>query len=137
MSELLHIPVGLASTPGKGTVFYAEMSPATPQQRTPTSKSKKPDQKFSLHGKLVWIIDNDPQVLNATRDLFQSWGARVVTAKDAQDIIQQREEADITDLKPDLLLVDYHLDNNKTGNVEAKILFDHLGEQIPTNSEQR
>lgn len=132
MSELLHIPVGLASTPGKGTVFYAEMTPATPQQRTPASKSKKTDQKFSLQGKLVWIIDNDPQVLNATRDLFLSWGAKVVTAKDSQDIIRQREEADITDMKPDLLLVDYHLDNNKTGNIEAKILFEHLGESIPT-----
>lgn len=144
MSELLKIPVSLASTPGKGTVFFAEVvrvsdkqreqhiAQQKQQQKAALPTSKKAELKFSLADNVVWIIDNDPQVLKATRDLFQSWGATVFTAKDAQDIMQQQETSHSPNIKPDLLLIDYHLDNNKTGNIEAKTLFEHVGITIPT-----
>lgn len=130
MSELLNIPVGLASTPGKGTVFYTQLHATTPVQAPMPNTAKKADLTFSMAGKRVWIIDNDPQVLNATRDLFESWRAEVTTAKDADHLFAQLSSAPLQ--AADLLLIDYHLDDNKTGNVEAAAIFNQLGHNIPT-----
>lgn len=142
MSELLGIPIELASTPGKGTIFYAEITACTPTAETQIAHSsqRKPDSKFRLDGKLVWIIDNDPHVLHATQELFSSWGATVLTAGNADDIIKlhtiklraQQEKEATNATPPDILLMDYHLDNNKIGTEEAKQLFHYFGKSIPT-----
>lgn len=130
MSELLSIPVGLASTPGKGTVFYTQLHAIKPIKVAKPATTKKAEFAFSLSQKNIWIIDNDPQVLNATRDLFLSWQANVVTAKDADALFAQQGTGTIK--APDLLLIDYHLDDNKTGNLEAAYIFEKLGQTIPT-----
>lgn len=129
MSELLDIPVGLASTPGKGTVFFAQIKQQkSPDKQDTEVQQSKQDPKFNMQGKRVWIIDNDIQVLNAERDLFQSWGAKVLTANNAMDMINQCDN----NTPPHLLMVDYHLDDGKTGNNEANTIFEFLGQTVPT-----
>ncbi|MCY7296856.1 PAS domain-containing hybrid sensor histidine kinase/response regulator [Alteromonas sp. a30] len=134
MSELLNIPVGLASTPGKGTVFFTQIHPIAPplhqNNGAKLASNKKSDLKFSLSGKYIWIVDNDRQVLDATRDLFLSWNASVTTAKDADNLFEQVRAPGAN--PADLLLIDYHLDENKTGNVEAIRIFGRVGHDIPT-----
>ncbi len=56
------------------------------------------------------IIDNDPGMLESLQTLFSGWGFSVFTATNADSASEIWEEAG-----PDLLILDYHLDQGHTG----------------------
>ena len=140
MSDLLNIPVALNSTPGKGTIFYAQLPAlAKPQvansalTKTTTANNRSQDNSFHLKQKTVWIIDNDIQVLTAEAQLFTSWGAQVHTASDANTLLQQTAQQHPAPINtPDILLVDYHLDDGRTGIEAATTIMTQLQLTIPT-----
>ena len=58
----------------------------------------------------VLVVDNDQAVLAAMVELLSGWGCRVLSAVDASSAMQQLETR-----RPDLMIVDFHLDNDATG----------------------
>jgi DNA-binding NtrC family response regulator len=62
-----------------------------------------------LQKKRILVVENDPSVRQALVDLLTSWQAEVYTA----DSIADMEAVPLQTL--DLLIVDYHLDNQVTG----------------------
>ncbi len=106
IADLLHAPLHLRSVPEHGSAFSISVQraapPATPRSSPPAAGSS------ALKGVRVLVVDNDPDALEAMRQLLLSWGCDVIAAGHADDIGPSAHEAA-------LWLFDYHLDDGDTG----------------------
>lgn len=105
IAQLLGSRVALRSTPGKGSVFSLTLTRAAARQDS--TAPQPPGESRTTLELSVWVIDNDASVAAGMRALLEGWGCTV-------RLIGQREP--LADLPvPDVLLLDYHLDDNLTG----------------------
>jgi PAS domain S-box-containing protein len=105
IAHLLHAPLSLRSTPGRGTVFAVTVATAA----IPQADASVPSGKPALAGRTVLVIDNDPLALSALRQLLEGWGCTVITAAGrAQALHASAGDGE-------LWLFDYHLDDGDTG----------------------
>ena len=116
-----HIRIGSAH--GRGDGFSGAVPPAQPGQ---TPASAAPEPAFdALRGRRVLVIDNDDQVLDSTARLLAGWGCRVRALKAAP------HTADVDSATPDLLLVDFQLDDGDDGLAVVKRLRVALHQPVP------
>ncbi|AWL11785.1 Ethylene receptor [Saliniradius amylolyticus] len=110
IAELLEHPLTLASIPDSGTRFSLTLPRAYPTKAVQHSRpSEIPDNSRFMNGRRVLIVDNDPQILHAMSQLFKQWGAEAMTASEASQALHLCPQA------PDLVMMDYQLDNGVTG----------------------
>ncbi|HFL1974920.1 TPA: ATP-binding protein, partial [Stenotrophomonas maltophilia] len=106
IAGLLHAPLHLRSVLDHGSTFSISVQraarPATPRNSPPTGGSS------ALKGICVLVVDNDPDALDAMRQLLLSWGCDVIAAGNADAIGPSAHDAA-------LWLFDYHLDDGDTG----------------------
>ncbi|WLH37332.1 PAS-domain containing protein [Pseudomonas sp. FP2196] len=113
------------SWPGRGSVFSVSV-PLACTQTLPASAA------VELNGKLpsgarVLCIDNEDSILIGMNSLLSRWGCQVWTARNREEC-----EALLNDgVRPQLALVDYHLDNGDTGTELMAWLRTSLGEPVP------
>jgi signal transduction histidine kinase len=117
LADVLDHRVTLASRLGRGTRFSVEIERAP--NPAPALAVVAPDPLDGprgnvFAGSLVGVVDNDPAVREATVELVRRWGCAAIDARDARGLLARVDE---DGRRPDLLLVDYHLDE-ETG-VEA------------------
>lgn len=116
ISSMLQHPVALSSRPGVGSLFsitvpYARFAaPPTPEPGVPVQDAWEED---PLHGCVVWVIDDDPAILAGMQALLSRWGCRVRAAATASAL-----EAASDGERPAILLVDYHLGDNRENGVD-------------------
>lgn len=110
LSRLLHHPISLRSWLGKGSVFSVDVPLSTQALVAPeVSMTKFP--ATSLLGRHILCIDNDPAVLEGMRQLLQGWGCKVTVAPD----MNGARAAACSAAVPDVILLDYQLDEGVTG----------------------
>ena len=120
MANLLGHRLTLRSWPGHGSVFAVDV-PLTPVQAAAPAAL---DLVADPAGGTALIVDNEPQALAALRMLLESWGWRVLAARDATQALAMAGEADIA-------ILDYHLDGGRTG-LELYTLLQDAGSALPT-----
>lgn len=125
LCNLLKHSIGVASVVGKGSRFYVTVPMAPKRVSFQNAAPAVAGQFDSLLGKLVVVIDDDALVLDSTGGLLRSWGCRVVTAQSEQDAVAQ------LDGRPDLIVSDYRLKNERTGMDAIAQLRDAFGADIP------
>lgn len=100
--------LSLESEVGRGTRFSVELLEA---ERPPLPLAQPfddhPSQGWGLSGALVVVVDNDPAVREATVELIKRWHCQAVPVCDLSQMVDM---AILREHSPDLLLVDYHLD---------------------------
>jgi len=113
ISRMLGHEVTVSSVEGKGSVFsvrvpLGQLQPDRPGTDNPTV-SRLDD---GLSGARVWVIDNDRSICQGMKTLLEGWDCRVVTAVSMNDLERQLapESSPV-----DLILADYHLDNDENG----------------------
>ncbi|WP_253948974.1 ATP-binding protein [Mangrovicoccus sp. HB161399] len=110
--RLLGHRLSVRSTPGVGSVF----SIALPRVDAPRVSQPAPAAAPDLSGEdldlLVLVIENDPDLLFATVQVLESWGASVFGTCSAEEALAVTADIGIP---PDLILADYHLDDGATG----------------------
>jgi len=112
ISRLLDHPVEVRSVVGHGSVFSVRVPLADAQcEARPVEPTRAP-QHTMIDGVRVLVIDNEAQVLDGMVSLLDTWHCRVIAASDTEGAIS---ELDRTGEKPELLLVDYHLDRGRFG----------------------
>jgi CheY-like chemotaxis protein len=113
ISRLLDHPVEVKSRVGKGSVFsvLVPLADAGGQRRAPAPPARLPYHR-TIDGVRVLVIDNESQVLEGMSSLLDTWRCRVIAASNAEGALTELER---TGEKPDLLLVDYHLDHGRVG----------------------
>jgi signal transduction histidine kinase len=105
IADLLHAPLELHSVLDRGSAFSITVAQAT----APAAPRIEPTAGNStLKGIRVLVVDNDPDALEAMRQMLLAWGCEVVAVRDARDMGAAAHGAA-------LWLFDYHLDEGDTG----------------------
>ena len=120
MAELLDHPLGLRSSPGRGSVFHLDvpLAPPTPH------RAPSPDAMQPLPAGRALVLDNEPAALAALTTLLASWGWQVHAALDAA-------QARAVPWRPDVNILDFHLDSGRNGlDVWRQLAADHP--DVPT-----
>lgn len=112
-ARLLDHPLGLRSWPGRGSVFSVTV-PQVFSSRAEALVSHRPEPREAPpalpNSGTALVLDNEPSVREAMRELLEGWGWRVVLTANEDDARQQLAAQHV-----DLLLLDYHLDFGETG----------------------
>ncbi|MGB5940006.1 MAG: PAS domain-containing hybrid sensor histidine kinase/response regulator [Rhodanobacter sp.] len=120
MADLLGHPLGLRSRPGRGSVFHLDVPLACAAIRLPPPA----DTPRSLPVGRALVLDNEPAALAALGNLLTSWGWHVHAARNSA-------EALAAPWRPDLHILDFHLDGGHTG-LEAWELLRARHADVPT-----
>ncbi len=112
IAGILGHPIHVRSWPGRGSMFSVEVPlSATAPTPPPTLQMSEPMLE-RLRGAGIWVLDNDATICAGMRTLLEGWGCRVVTALSEEDLARQ---VDNYRAEADLLIADYHLDNDQNG----------------------
>jgi Na+/proline symporter/signal transduction histidine kinase len=126
LCRVLEHKLEVRSWPGKGSVF----SVTVPLALNPAPKTAVPVQEINgqaLSGAQVLCIDNEDSILTGMHSLLSRWGCQVWTARNRLECEHLLSE----DVRPQLALVDYHLDEGETGTELMAWLRTRLGEPVP------
>ena len=113
------------SWPGRGSVFSVSV-PLARAQTTQPAKAAELNGKL-LRGAQVLCIDNEDSILIGMNSLLTRWGCQVWTARNREECVALFNEG----LRPQLALVDFHLDHGETGTQLMAWLRTRLGEPVP------
>ncbi|HAN28344.1 MAG TPA: hypothetical protein DCP75_11610 [Haliea salexigens] len=116
-ADLLQHPLRLASTPGRGTLFSLTVPLGRQQTPSPHTQQILGD----LQGATILCMDNEPLLLEGMAGLLRGGGARVLTCSNAAGLQAHLAAGEC----PDILLVDYHLDNGDNGVAALATLTAH------------
>ncbi|MBU2953376.1 hybrid sensor histidine kinase/response regulator [Marinobacter sp. F3R08] len=120
ISRMLGHEVTVSSVEGKGSVFSVRVPVGQLKpRRTVADQNRAVSFESGLGGARIWVIDNDQSICEGMKTLLEGWDCRVVTAVSLEDLERQLDPGSCT---VDLILADYHLDNDENGvDVVAEI----------------
>ncbi|WP_129641065.1 hybrid sensor histidine kinase/response regulator [Peristeroidobacter agariperforans] len=122
IAHILQTRLTLRSTPGRGSAFSVRVARGKGMAREPATTPAQVHSVAGLRGLRVLCIEDDPNILDAMRELLTRWGIDVVcvgTAAQARETLQAQSI--------DLVLADYHLGGEPMG-------LDVLDELVPKES---
>ncbi len=127
IAELLGHEIDVASRLGHGSRFGVTLAPAG---AAPASR-EEPDPApldSDLRGSCVLVLDDDRNILEAMQSLLQRWGVSTLGAASTAEAL-----ACLSDPvhRPQLLLVDYRLQDGATGTEAIDRLQNALGTAVP------
>tara|TARA_R110000868_G_scaffold47966_12_gene156540 strand:- start:2735 stop:6211 length:3477 start_codon:yes stop_codon:yes gene_type:complete len=114
------------SWPGKGSVFSVTV-PLAQQAETPAPVAQLDQHGQPLAGIQVLCVDNEDSILTGMHSLLSRWGCQVWTARNRLECEHLLSE----DVRPQLALVDFHLDDGETGTELMAWLRTYLSEPLP------
>jgi len=113
IARVLDHPITASSRHGRGTSFRVGLSPASGAVAEFSAKSARPGQiGLAMAGTRVLCIDNEAAIRDGMQVLLSGWGCAVETHASAEEAIAAVERAG---QRPDIALVDYHLDRGTNG----------------------
>ncbi|AOE68973.1 hybrid sensor histidine kinase/response regulator [Pseudomonas fluorescens] len=104
--------ITVKSWPGKGSMFSVEVPLSATAPRSLPMPAMTEPMLERLQGARVWVLDNDAAICAGMRTLLEGWGCSVITALSEQDLARQ---VDNYHAEADLLIADYHLDDEQNG----------------------
>jgi Na+/proline symporter/signal transduction histidine kinase/CheY-like chemotaxis protein len=126
IGRVLGHKISLRSKPRKGSTFAVEVPTVTAAVAIEATVQALPTPAAALRGIVTLCIDNDPQILNGMTVLLSGWGCHVITAGGVEEAQAQLRNGQ----HPDVLLVDYHLDQGN-GIDTIATLRNALGVSLP------
>ncbi len=124
--QLLGHSISVTSAPGRGSGFVVEVPLARQPQMT--AQPKQLSLGIRRHALSVIVIEDEPDVLESTRLLLESWGHRVFAALDCGGALRLLPQIG---KRPDLILADYRLQNGATGGQAIHRIRTRLKSVIP------
>lgn len=113
ITRILGHPVRVSSQMGKGSMFSVQVPLAQAHELQIQPVAEVPSYHLDhLSGVRVWVVDNDMAICLAMRTLLEGWGCLVTTGLSEEDLAEQ---VGSFQMPVDVLIVDYHLDNDING----------------------
>ncbi|MDO7835660.1 NahK/ErcS family hybrid sensor histidine kinase/response regulator [Sphingobium sp. HBC34] len=125
-SDMLGHRVTLESAPGKGSTFAIDLPVGEPVAEQANAWDT-PGRDRSMRGLNILVIDNERAIQTGMRTLLGGWGCTVLAAggfADAAGLFAQGEA-------PDIILIDYHLNDGETGEATLARLRAHFDVMVP------
>ncbi|SFC05825.1 Na+/proline symporter [Microbulbifer thermotolerans] len=122
LCRVLESPISLGSKPGRGSVFRVLLPPARRAARAVPVPAQLPKSPAALRLQVV-CVDNEPAILEAMQALLGGWGCSVHCARNREQALRLA--------CPDLLLMDFHLDDCIDGIALAGELMEVWGRPVP------
>ena len=111
LARLIGGQLGLKSTENKGSCFTLRL-PLTDKRAEPSPTTVGARRsKVNLDGLKVLCLDNEPMILEGMQTLLSDWGCEVWPCLSGYEALRTIEDHGT----PDILILDYHLDNHATG----------------------
>jgi len=126
IGRVLGHKIMLRSRSRKGSVFSVEVPTINAAVAIEAAAHALPTPAAALEGVVTLCIDNDPHILDGMHVLLDGWGCHVLAAPDLDSANAILHDG----TRPDVLLVDYHLDNGNGIEVIAA-LRRKLGVEFP------
>jgi len=126
IGRVLDHEIGLRSATGKGSTFSVTLPTAAAVLRGDPRRAAETRPAIPLDAVEVMCIENDMRVLEGMKTLLSGWGCRVITAPGLAVALSALKEG----ARPDVLLVDYHLDEG-TGIDAVRMLREKIGTDLP------
>jgi Na+/proline symporter/signal transduction histidine kinase/CheY-like chemotaxis protein len=117
IARLLEHPLSLTSQEGRGSCFSLQV-PVASTRVAPRRRSRRSQDDLAAAASAnvdratIWCVDNESEVLAALEALLQRWGYAVRTAGGMDEVAGWMRDAGAT---PDVLLIDFQLDQGETG----------------------
>lgn len=128
LSNVLNHRVNVRSVEGKGSVFSVEV-PMGQIVNQPEKNAIEPmTAQTQLINTKIWLVDNDQSICDGMTILLNKWGCEVIAATSLENLSQQVATVD-DDV--DLLIVDYHLDDDETGLATASQINQSRDRAVP------
>jgi len=131
LAGLMEAPITIRSQLGRGTVFTLELPPGKAIPAAVTAAPDKSPLGLTLEGRLIVVVEDEPAVRSGLEALLRSWGANIASFDSVASCSAWTQEADPTVTMPDLLIVDYRLENGKNGVEAIAVLRDRFGMHVP------
>ena len=117
IAKLLNLKLDVRSEEGKGAIFYLDIpivnsNEITSEDQISNSPLEKAKSVINFADLRVLIIDNDEMLLEALKQQLSQWSNHVYAVKSHSEWIVQ---TDISLIKPDVIIADYHLDDGENG----------------------
>ncbi len=112
IARMLGHPVTVDSIEGRGSVFSVEVPLGELEPFKPQPEAEMVSTDSGLEGARVWVVDNDRAICSGMATLLEGWGCQVVTAVSLEDL---EARVDLARGRCDVILADYHLDNDENG----------------------
>ena len=128
ISRVLGHKIRVSSEEGRGSVFSVEVPLGDEVAPREVAGPTMPVMTERLCGANIWLIDNDLAICEGMNSLLAGWGCNVVTALSVEDL---RSKVDLDQDPVDLLVVDYHLDNDVTGIDAAREVLSEADDKPP------
>ena len=127
LAKLLRAPLVWYSKPGQGSMFALDI-PLANAIAAAVPPDAGPQRGHDFAGCLIVVIDDNPQVLDATRSLLESWGCDVVSAVSGADALRQFSTIARV---PRALVCDYRLSAGESGIAVIERLRHEFNKAIP------
>ena len=120
--------------PSAGGTFLAGQGQRLQRPRTAgaagaagLANGHKAEPAQALNGAQVLCVDNEDSILAGMNSLLSRWGCQVWTARSREECATLLD----SEMRPQLALIDYHLDDGETGTQLMAWLRTRLGEPVP------
>ena len=132
LAELMEAPLTLRSVPGRGTVFTLSLAPGkAPRPSALSMPGAKGPLGITLAGRRIVIVEDEPAVRAGLEVLLVGWGAHIDAFDSVAEARAWAARSDPVTHRPDLLIVDYRLEDGLTGVDAIKALRGRFGSAIP------
>jgi signal transduction histidine kinase len=131
LAALMSAPLAMRSEVGHGTVFTLEL----PVGKAPRAQAQQLPGKgpvgITLAGRLIVVVEDEPAVRAGLEVLLKGWGAEIAAFDSVAESAQWAQACDPAVVKPDLLIVDYRLEEGRTGVDAIRALRERFGTGVP------
>jgi signal transduction histidine kinase/CheY-like chemotaxis protein len=132
LAGLINAPLALRSEPGRGSVFSLQLPPGkVPRARGPSDMGGKAPLGLTLDHKFIVVVEDEPAVRGGLEVLLKGWGAQVASFETVAASAAWAQAADPVAQRPDLLIVDYRLEQGRTGVEAIHALREKFGVNVP------
>jgi signal transduction histidine kinase len=126
IDQLLGSGLKVSSEPGVGSTFSFTIPKGdVAQLAQPFDISHS---EYDLSGKVVALVEDDPDIRESTRELMQQWGCRVCASESAGEVMR---ELDVAEQRPDVLVCDYRLPQGMTAIHVIQRMRELWGNDLP------
>lgn len=128
ISRVLGHEIRVESTEGKGSVFAVKVPRGGRIVPIEIAGPNMPMITDRLNGANIWLIDNDESICKAMDTLLTGWGCNLTTALSFEDLA---EKVEFERSEVDVLIADYHLDNDENGVDAARSVIKQMDSSLP------